>query len=47
MMRETFTIAAAAFLCIAESRSQALQPVTEFLRFEATQIVHIILPFHR
>ena len=32
---------------IAASRNQALQPVTEFLRFEATQFVHIIIPFHR
>jgi hypothetical protein len=32
---------------IAASRNQALQLVTEFLRFEATQFVHIIMPFHR
>jgi hypothetical protein len=32
---------------IAASRNQALQPITEFLRFEATQFVHIMMPFHR
>jgi hypothetical protein len=32
---------------IAASRSEALQLVTEFLRFEATQFVHIIMSFHR